>query len=120
MLTIPAKPTASEKKFTPTPANTFSHLGLIVPDLTAAQKRFDELGVTILKRAGELDFSPEKEENQVFAKAWGMNDLADKETQENIKAMLPGLDVMGFKEFIIIADPDGNLFEVQALVPKGI
>jgi lactoylglutathione lyase len=94
-------------------------MGLIVPDLAAAQARFDELGVTIIKRAGEIDFSATPN-NQIVASAWGMNDLANAKTQQDAAAIKPGLELMGFGEFIIIADPDGNLFEVQALVPTGI
>ncbi|KAF2650384.1 Glyoxalase/Bleomycin resistance protein/Dihydroxybiphenyl dioxygenase [Lophiostoma macrostomum CBS 122681] len=113
------QPDAASKKFDPTPRNTLSHMGLIVPDLAKAQDRFDELGVTIIKRAGVLDFSPSTT-NQLIASAWGIDDLAKNETQQNTAAMKPGLEIMGFPEFIIIADPDGNLFEVQALVPTGI
>ncbi|KAF2002300.1 Glyoxalase/Bleomycin resistance protein/Dihydroxybiphenyl dioxygenase, partial [Amniculicola lignicola CBS 123094] len=101
-----------ERKFDANPRNTVSHLGLIVPDLIAAQERFISLNVTIIKRAGELDWSPETG-NRIFAGAWGFNNLEDPEAQESIRKAMPGIDAIGFKDFILIADPDGNLFEVQ-------
>ncbi|KAH7121176.1 Glyoxalase/Bleomycin resistance protein/Dihydroxybiphenyl dioxygenase [Dendryphion nanum] len=112
-------PTSKDVKFTPTPQNTLSHMGLIVPDLSAAQARFEKLNVTIVKRVGELDITPETG-NRAFAGAWGIHDLGSKETQEILRIVSPGLVAMGFKEFVLIADPDGNLFEVQAFVPTSI
>jgi hypothetical protein len=34
-------------------ANTFGHFGVIVPDIPAAQARFEKLGVNFIKKAGE-------------------------------------------------------------------
>jgi lactoylglutathione lyase len=50
---------------------------------------------------------------------WNL-DFASEEAQAAIKAALPGLTAIGFGAFIMIADPDGNLFEVQALVPASL
>lgn len=122
----------SSRKYAPGPSNTLSHMGLIVDDLLAAQARFDSLNVEVVKRAGDLDFSAETG-NPVFASAWGFDsrflssigglaadwelDFTSEEEQAAIQAILPALGVMGFKELIVIADPDGNMFEVQSLVP---
>ncbi|KAF2790198.1 hypothetical protein K505DRAFT_420005 [Melanomma pulvis-pyrius CBS 109.77] len=122
----------SSRKYAPGPSNTLSHMGLIVDDLLAAQARFDSLNVETVKRAGDLDFSAETG-NPIFASAWGFDsrflssigglttdwelDFTSEEEQAAIQAVLPALGIMGFKELIVIADPDGNLFEVQSLVP---
>ncbi|KAF2731647.1 hypothetical protein EJ04DRAFT_442557 [Polyplosphaeria fusca] len=107
------------RKFNPTAQNTFSHMGLIVPDLAVAQARFDALGVNIIKRANELDVTP-SEANTMFASAWGYGDLHDPQTQKDVEEALPAIMQIGFKGFIIIADPDGNVFEVQSLVPSAL
>jgi lactoylglutathione lyase len=109
----------TDRHFNPTPQNTVSHMGLIVPDIDAAQWHFDSLNVTIIKRAHVLNATPSPQ-NDIFASAWGYGDLNDPEVQEQLQAILPSAELIGFKEFIVIADPDGNLFEVQGLVPTGI
>ncbi|KAH7379436.1 hypothetical protein DE146DRAFT_774389 [Phaeosphaeria sp. MPI-PUGE-AT-0046c] len=105
----------THRRYVPGPSNTFSHFGLIVDDLAASQKRFERLAVNIVKRAGELDFSAESG-SLVVAAAWAFDDLESEETQTAIKGVLPALAAIGFGGFCIIADPDGNLFEVQQLV----
>ena len=89
-----------------------------------------------MKRAGELDFSPETG-SAILASAYGFDgrlsytsigtlkadcslDFASEEEQAAIQAALPGLAAIGFGAFIMIADPDGNLLEVQALVPASL
>ncbi|KAF2019295.1 hypothetical protein BU24DRAFT_418881 [Aaosphaeria arxii CBS 175.79] len=111
-------PDSADKKFTPTRANTLSHMGLIVPNIQAVQDRCDELGVTVVKRIGVTGFEPNAG-NADFAAAWGIDDLENASVQARIAAVLAGIDSLGFKDFIVIADPDGNLFEVQSLVPAG-
>ncbi|PSN69272.1 hypothetical protein BS50DRAFT_675458 [Corynespora cassiicola Philippines] len=108
------------RRYTPqsTPHLTFSHMGLIVDSLSAAQARFDRLGVRTIKRQGAIDFSPEREENRIFAGAWGIPDLGDEQAQNDFIEGLPGMRAIGFGEFILVADPDGNLFEVQGRVGR--
>ncbi|KAJ4349334.1 uncharacterized protein N0V89_007948 [Didymosphaeria variabile] len=91
----------------------FSHHGLIVPDIVAAQVRFDSLGVRVIKRTGEVDFSGQTEESRILGLAWGFGDLTNEETQKDVEEGTPGLEAIGFRSFIVIADPDGNLLEVQ-------
>ncbi|KAF2183936.1 Glyoxalase/Bleomycin resistance protein/Dihydroxybiphenyl dioxygenase [Zopfia rhizophila CBS 207.26] len=110
---------STNHSYTPDSRMTFSHIGLIVDDLGQAQARFDAMGVNIIKRRGELDWSPETG-NRLFTGAWGFSDLDDEEVQKDIEAAMPGIEVIGFKELIIIADPDNNLIEVQALNPTSI
>jgi lactoylglutathione lyase len=88
-------------------------MGLIVDDLAVAEKRFESLGVTIVKKPGLLDFSTETG-SRALAGAYGFDDLDDEQTQKDIAAVLPGLKAIGFIDFVfLIADPDGNLFEVM-------
>ncbi|KAF2264021.1 hypothetical protein CC78DRAFT_580762 [Lojkania enalia] len=96
--------------------NTFSHLGLIVLDLAAAQKHFEELGATLIKRLGELDVSPESG-SRIFAEAFGWENLDDPESQKALAEVRPAFEQIGIKDVILIADPDSNLIEVQALNP---
>ena len=113
------QPSAQLKKFTGTPANTLSHLGLIVPDIQAAQDRWEKMGVTIVKPADNLDFSPETGP-ETLLQAYGFNDFRSDAEQADIEASKPGLMAIGFQHIVMIADPDGNLIEVQSLVPKGL
>lgn len=82
-----------------------------MPDIAAAQTRFEAQGVRIIKRVGEMDTSGDTEESRILGGAWGFPDV--KGMQAEIKAALPGLEAIGFVKFCVIADPDGNLFEVQ-------
>lgn len=102
--------------YVPLPAtevtNTFSHLGLIVPNTTEAQARFRELGVPILKEVGKL---PPLE--GPLANAYGLGRLSTlKLTREEKRAIIDGLVPSGTLQHVIVADPDGNVIEVQATV----
>lgn len=101
------------------PRTTFSHFGLIVDDVEAAQTRFDSLGVRIIKRAGELDLSGDTEQSKILGAMFGLTDLKSEKTQADIAQVLPALEILGFKAFMVAADPDGNVFEVQNQDPKG-
>jgi hypothetical protein len=58
--------------------------------------------VTIVKRVGaSVDL------NGVIPPAFGVPDPPERD------AAIPGIEKLGFLEFLIIADPDGNLLEVQ-------
>ena len=89
--------------------NTFSHYGLIVPDVPAAQARFEKLGVTILKRAGEA--TPLK---GPIAEAFGLGSVWERDPAE-AETIEKALLTTGGQDFVIIADPDGNMIEVQSL-----
>lgn len=87
-------------------STTFSHLGLIVPDVLRVQERFESLGVDLLKRVGELP-----ELKGPAGKAYGLLGNAlerHPEEAELISRVL--LDVL------LVLDPDGNLVEVQSLL----
>ncbi|KAK3344498.1 hypothetical protein B0T25DRAFT_509838 [Lasiosphaeria hispida] len=90
-------------------ANTFSHYGLIVPDVPAAQARFERLGVNILKKAGVSN-----DLKGPIAEAFGLGDVFERDSEE-AKRIEQALLATGGLDFVIIADPDGNLIEVQSL-----
>lgn len=85
--------------------NTFSHIGLIVPNINATQERMEKFGVNILKRTGELP----PPELGPLANAFGLFLLNETERQE----ALDGIAGFGFGQFIIVEDPDGNTIEIQ-------
>ncbi|KAH9219610.1 hypothetical protein DL95DRAFT_483824 [Leptodontidium sp. 2 PMI_412] len=93
--------------YEPTRRATFSHIGLIVPDVLALQARLDSYNIPILKRAGEKP--------DIGNPTSGAFGITDPESQDAIEA-LKGVLLSGFLEFAIVADPDGNLLEVQ---PQG-
>jgi len=58
--------------------------------------------VTIVKRVGaSVDL------HGVIPLAFGLADPAERD------AAIPGVEALGFPAFLVIADPDGNLLEVQ-------
>ena len=90
-------------------ANTFSHYGLIVPDVPAAQARFEKLGVNILKKAGVGG-----DLQGPIAEAYGLGSVFEKDPAEAEK-IEKALLATGGQDFVIITDPDGNMIEVQSL-----
>ncbi|KAF2029846.1 hypothetical protein EK21DRAFT_89446 [Setomelanomma holmii] len=110
---------AVNRTYMPDAQTTFSHIGLVVDDIAAAKACFQDLGVNIVKRRGVLDFSPATADRR-FAAAFGFADIDNDETQKDIAAALPGFKALGFfGDFVMIADPDGNLVEVQPQVSSG-
>lgn len=86
--------------------NTFGHVGLIVPDVQATQERMEQNGVRILKRVGE---TPAPVDGPI-AQAFG---VGGPDVQQARAAALAGIRSLGFDNFLIITDPDGNLIEIQ-------
>ncbi|PVH68620.1 hypothetical protein DL98DRAFT_662097 [Cadophora sp. DSE1049] len=91
-------------------ANTFSHIGLIVPDILAAQATFEAFGATILKRVGMNPVEGDPAGDDV-AVAFGLSEV--RASSNETAAAPTGIAGFGFTQFIIVADPDGNLIEVQ-------
>jgi lactoylglutathione lyase len=87
-------------------ANTFSHVGIVVPDVRKAEERMKEFGVEILKGVGQFP-SPD----DPAAKAFGLGDSV-----EVAEAALEGIRLIGFEDFLIVVDPDGNAVEIQQQV----
>jgi lactoylglutathione lyase len=91
--------------------NTFSHLGMVVPDIHAAQKRFEEFGVPVLRGAGE---TATEEFEKKLASAYGLGKAWDDNKEEVIDLLNVILaSVPGINDFVFVTDPDGNLIEVQ-------
>lgn len=88
-------------------ANTFSHVGLIVPDIQQTQARLERYGVTILKASGTT-----LEYNSPGAEAFGFGEASKSEADSAIEGTLS----IGFQDFLLAADPDGNLVEIQVQV----
>jgi lactoylglutathione lyase len=92
-------------------ANTFSHLGLVVPSLEKAQEWFDSHGVNVTKRIGET-----AGENDGVRNALGIGEAAlTNQTEKDL--LNQGQELVGFPQLLVVEDPDGNMIEVQQLVP---
>jgi lactoylglutathione lyase len=90
-----------------TAPNTFSHLGVVVPNITDTQVRLDALGAKSWKRSGQ----PFKVEGE-FAFASGFTQAGEVITDEEkklIEAVLAPIN----DQMIYAADPDGTIVEVQ-------
>lgn len=83
--------------------NTMSHIGLIVPDMMAAQERMKKFGVKIIKEIGQKP-SP----RGAIANAFGVGDVTDDEAA----GLVAGMEAIGFQFALAAEDPDGNLIEV--------
>jgi lactoylglutathione lyase len=94
--------TASTKK-----TNTFSHIGVIVPDLTVALARFQEMGVNILSKPGDIPPIGGELMHALGLGSLKANDPDAQIIQGAFQALSSGL--------IFITDPDGNLIEVLPL-----
>ena len=91
--------------------NTFSHIGLIVPSLEKAQERMEKYGVKISKRIGQSAEGIAAVEN-----AFGFGEyVTTNQTERDL--LLKGQESIGFAQLLAIEDPDGNMIEVQQLVP---
>ncbi|KAF4995968.1 hypothetical protein FDECE_12629 [Fusarium decemcellulare] len=89
--------------------NTFGHVGMIVPDIEAAQKRLDTFpDVRVLKRTGApLAFGTE------IANATSLSPAVVAQLDPAERAvLLKTLDFLN-SPLIYLTDPDGNLVELQ-------
>ncbi|KAK5047811.1 hypothetical protein LTR84_006476 [Exophiala bonariae] len=86
--------------------NTFAHIGLVVPDIEKTQKRLEDIGANIVKSFGEVPtiVGP-------VANATSLGDLSELD-QSEIDAILAAL-IPSNTPLIWVADPDGNLIEIQ-------
>ncbi|KAI1611087.1 Glyoxalase/Bleomycin resistance protein/Dihydroxybiphenyl dioxygenase [Exophiala viscosa] len=91
--------------------NTFSHIGLIVPDLEKAQARMEKFGAKITKRIGQSAENITSVEN-----ALGFGPSATTNQTER-KLLVKGQQLVGFAQLLTVEDPDGNMIEVQQHVP---
>lgn len=80
----------------------FSHLGIVVPDLKAAEDRMREVGVKILKALGDERIEP----GSSVAEWWGMDNEVAVEAAKGARGMEWG-------DTLLVLDPEGNVVEVQ-------
>ena len=91
-------------------ANTFGHVGVVVPDVEAVQARLDTMdNVEVLKGLSDpMPFTgPIANSNGFPEEVW---EHIDDEERALIEAVIGGVN----QNFIIVADPDGNMVEIQA------
>ena len=107
---ISSKP---KNEFPPTTkrSNTFSHVGIVVPNTKKIEARMQEFGVKVLKPVGKMPV-PGTAAGELLERAFGVSTY----TEEEQKVALDALALIGFEEFLIVTDPDGNVLEIQEQV----
>ena len=81
---------------------------MIVPDVLAAQNRMEQLGVTIVKKIGD-----EAALNSPVAEAFGLGSNDTSSGEAELENTIAGIAMIGFSQFLLVEDPDGNLIEIQ-------
>lgn len=80
----------------------FSHMGIVVPDVKAAEQRMKDFEVPILEALGIQQMGPGSE----AAHWWGLDEVHAIEAVAGSKAM-------GFENILLVADPEGNVVELM-------
>lgn len=85
---------------------TFGHIGIVVPDIKATQKRLDEYGVEVVKTLGQ-----KFPVDHLITRTSTFNEIftLSKEEQDVAWGVLEAIT----KPLIFAIDPDGNLVEIQ-------
>ncbi|KAK3203813.1 hypothetical protein GRF29_106g728373 [Pseudopithomyces chartarum] len=92
--------------------NTYSHFGLIVPDVKVAEGRVAEWGGRVIKKAGEeLDVTNNELGNAYGLGVEAIGALDDEELKAIVEAFKDART--GAIQSAFVADPDGNLIEIQ-------
>lgn len=94
--------------------NTFSHIGLIVPNITETQRRMKDLKVKILKPLGVLPGLEGPVANAYGFGKLSTGNLCDEEKEAIIQGLIPS----GTLEHLFVSDPDGNVIEIQEWNPQ--
>lgn len=89
--------------------NTFSNIGLIVPDIQATQDRLEKHGAKIVKRLGETTIPLDGP----IANAMNIGPASTTNITEG-EALIEGLQTTFFESVLFVEDPDGNLIEILA------
>lgn len=92
--------------------NTFSHVGLIVPDIAKTQSYLEKHGVTILKRVG----MPVTEMIGPLQNAFGIGEFAGAHIAAK-QALIKAQSLIGLEMLLMVEDPDGNMVEIQQQDP---
>jgi lactoylglutathione lyase len=88
--------------------NTFSHIGMVVPDVAATQKHLESIGATIYKAWNETFVL-----DGPFADAAGLKNIPLDEISQDERDMIEKVLGPTNRPLIFVADPDGNIIEVQ-------
>lgn len=94
--------------------NTFSHIGMVVPNITDTQARLEAMGANVLKGYGE-----ETEIDGAFGFATGFTQAGDAISEEEIAAIKQVIDPLN-APLVFVADPDGNIVEIQNQEGSGV
>jgi lactoylglutathione lyase len=89
-------------------SNTFGHVGLVVPDVVKTEEYLESREVRILKRVNE----PIKDFTGPVPNAFGLGEFAGLHLAAK-KALVDAQGLIGLEFFLMVADPDGNLIEIQ-------
>lgn len=104
-LDVPRRDIASPSEQT----NGVGHIGVVVPDVDAAQKRLEGMeGVSILKRVGE-----DTPRSGPLAIAQGFSPEVYKQVPADEQKAIEGILDEINRRFIYVQDPDGNILEIQ-------
>jgi lactoylglutathione lyase len=88
--------------------NTLSHVGLVVPDVVEAQAYLEGAGVEILKGVGV----PITEFEGAVPNALGVGGFAGVHLEAK-KRLVEAQGLIGWENFLLVRDPDGNMVEIQ-------
>ncbi|KAJ5776359.1 uncharacterized protein N7511_001370 [Penicillium nucicola] len=88
--------------------NTFSHVGLVVPDVVKAQTYLEGKGVEVLKGVGV----PIEAFEGGVPNALGVGGFAGVHLEAK-RRLVEAQGLIGWENFLLVRDPDGNLVEIQ-------
>lgn len=95
--------------------STFGHVGLIVPDIVKTQEYLVSKGVEVLKPYGD----PIETFTGPVNNAFGIGEYAGVH-QAAKQRLMDAQGIIGIPMLLMVADPDGNLVEIQQQVqPEG-
>ncbi|OAQ97257.1 hypothetical protein LLEC1_04949 [Akanthomyces lecanii] len=106
-LDVPHRDIASPSERT----NGVGHVGVVVPDVEAAQARLDALGssaVRVLKRVGE-----DTPKTGPLAVSQGFSEDVYAQVPPEEKRAIEAVLNENNRRFIYAQDPDGNILEIQ-------
>ncbi|KAK4901728.1 hypothetical protein LTR27_001500 [Elasticomyces elasticus] len=86
--------------------NTFANIGLVVPDVQAAQNWFERHGVKIIKRIGETIVPADSP----LANATNIGPASTSDAAQR-DAVVMGLITTDFENILFLEDPDGRCYE---------
>ena len=98
---------ASGHKLAGDSPSVFSHIGVTVPNVEATQARLEQLGVTIVKHAGDDVVA-----GSFVARSYGIDEDTFSSLDE-LQETVSRIHLIGIRDFLVVADPDGNLVEIQ-------